>query len=139
MSPDTIVALATPPGRSSISVIRMSGPDSLRLASKLSKSNSPFLDRRAVFLPIHIENSKIIDSAIYTYFRSPASYTGEDVIEISCHGNPVIVGSVLDRLCHCGARIALPGEYTKRAFINGKMDLVQAEAVSSLIHSKSED
>ena len=139
MSPDTIVALATPPGRSSISVIRMSGPDSLRLASRLSKSVSPFLDRRAVFLPIYIENSKIIDSAIYTYFRSPASYTGEDIIEVSCHGNPVIVSSVLDRLCHCGARIALPGEYTKRAFINGKMDLVQAESVGLLISARSKD
>ena len=139
MSPDTIVALSTPVGRSSISVIRLSGSMSLELANKLSRSKTSFIDRQAMFLPIYIENSEIIDDAIYTFYKSPASYTGEDIIEISCHGNPVIVGSVLDRLCHYGARVALPGEYTKRAFINGKMDLVQAESVGLLVSAKSKD
>lgn len=139
MSSDTIVSLSTPVGRSSISVIRLSGSMSLGLAKKLSRAKTSFIDRRAMFLPIYIENSEIIDDAIYTFYKAPASYTGEDVIEISCHGNPVIVGSVLDRLCHCGARVALPGEYTKRAFINGKMDLVQAESVGLLVSAKSKD
>jgi tRNA U34 5-carboxymethylaminomethyl modifying GTPase MnmE/TrmE len=93
----------------------------------------------AVLLPIYIENSEKIDDAIYTYYRAPSSYTGEDIIEICCHGNPVIVGSVVDRLCHYGARLADPGEYTKRAFINGKMDLVQAESVGLLISARSKD
>ena len=139
MSPDTIVALATPVGRSSISVIRLSGPRSLTLAKKLSRSKAVFSHRRAVFLPIYIEDSEKIDDAVYTFFRSPASYTGEDIIEVCCHGNPVIVGSVIDRLCHYGARLADPGEYTKRAFINGKMDLVQAESVGLLISARSKD
>ena len=139
MSLDTIVALATPVGRSSISVIRLSGPRSLIFAEKLSKSKSSFSNRMAVLLPIYIENSEKIDDAIYTYYRAPASYTGEDIIEICCHGNPVIVGSVVDRLCHYGARLADPGEYTKRAFINGKMDLVQAESVGLLISARSKD
>jgi tRNA modification GTPase len=139
MSSDTIVALSTPVGRSSISVIRLSGEMSIKLANNLSRSKEPFVDRQAIFLPIYIESSEIIDEAIYTFFKAPASYTGEDIIEISCHGNPVIVGSVLDRLCHLGARMASPGEYTKRAFINGKMDLVQAESVGLLISAKSKD
>ena len=139
MSPDTIVALATPVGRSSISVIRLSGPRSLTLAKKLSRSKTVFSHRQAVFLPIYIENFEKIDDAIYTFYRSPASYTGEDIIEVCCHGNPVIVGSVIDRLCHYGARLADPGEYTKRAFINGKMDLVQAESVGLLISARSKD
>ena len=139
MSPDTIVALATPVGRASISVIRLSGPRSLILAKKLSRSKTVFSHRQAVFLPIYIENFEKIDDAIYTFYRSPASYTGEDIIEVCCHGNPVIVGSVIDRLCYYGARLADPGEYTKRAFINGKMDLVQAESVGLLISARSKD
>ena len=139
MSPDTIVALATPVGRSSISVVRLSGPRSLILAKKLSRSKTVFSHRQAVFLPIYIENFEKIDNAIYTFYRSPASYTGEDIIEVCCHGNPVIVGSVIDRLCYYGARLADPGEYTKRAFINGKIDLVQAESVGLLISARSKD
>ena len=139
MSPDTIVALATPVGRSSISVVRLSGPRSLILAKKLSRSKTVFSHRQTVFLPIYIENFEKIDNAVYTFYRSPASYTGEDIIEVCCHGNPVIVGSVIDRLCYYGARLADPGEYTKRAFINGKMDLVQAESVGLLISARSKD
>ena len=139
MSPDTIVALATPRGRSSISVVRLSGSKSIFFAQKLSRSKCEFYKRCVVVLPVYIENSEKIDDAVYIFFKSPASYTGEDVIEICCHGNPVIVGSVLDRLCHFGARLADPGEYTKRAFINGKMDLVQAESVGLLISARSKD
>ena len=139
MSPDTIVALATPGGRSSISVVRLSGSKSIFFAQKLSRSKCKFYKRCVVVLPVYIENSEKIDDAVYIFFKSPASYTGEDVIEICCHGNPVIVGSVLDRLCHFGARLADPGEYTKRAFINGKMDLVQAESVGLLISARSKD
>ena len=139
MALDTIVALATPGGRSSISVVRLSGSMSVFFAQKLSKSKFEFIGGRVVVLPVFIEKSDKIDDAVYIFYKSPASYTGEDVIEICCHGNPVIVGSVLDRLCSFGARLADPGEYTKRAFINGKMDLVQAESVSLLISAKSRD
>ena len=139
MSLDTIVALATPGGMSSISVVRMSGPRSVFFAKKLSRSKYNFHKRCFVLLPIYMENSEKIDDAVYIFFMSPSSYTGEDVVEICCHGNPVIVGSILDRLCFFGARLAEPGEYTKRAFINGKMDLVQAESVGLLISAKSKD
>ena len=136
MSLDTIVALSTPVGRSSISVVRLSGSESVLFAQRLSGSKFEFNKRCFVMLPVYIEKSEIIDDAVYIFYKSPASYTGEDVIEICCHGNPVIVGSVLDRLCSFGARLADPGEYTKRAFINGKMDLVQAESVGLLISAK---
>ena len=139
MPSDTIVALSTPMGQSSVSVIRLSGQKSALFAQKLSKSKFKFNERCFVVLPVYIEKSSKIDSAVYIYYKSPASYTGEDVVEVCCHGNPVIVGSVLDRLCSFGARPAEPGEYTKRAFVNGKMDLVQAESVGLLISAKSKD
>jgi tRNA modification GTPase len=142
MISDTIVAPATPYGIGGIAVVRLSGQQALLVFNKLLNNNDLRLGlkpRHATLVYLQDENGIAIDESIVTFFEAPNSYTGEDLIEISCHGNPVVVDKVISSCCHVGARIAEPGEFTKRAFINGKMDLVQAEAVASLIHSRSEE
>ena len=137
MITDTIVAPATPKGRAGVSIIRISGPNSLKLTKKLTKNTKKISKRKPLFLSVFSKNSDLIDKTIITYFKEPNSYTGEDVVEISCHGNPLIVKSIIKTLCLYGARISNPGEFTMRSFLNGKMDLVQAETVSLLIESKT--
>ena len=136
---DTIVALSTPPGRSGIGVIRMSGPDSLSILAKIfnpSKSGANFPDRSAVYgTVVDSGQSKAIDDGIAVVMRGPASYTGEDVVELSLHGSPTVLDLVIRLLCRHGARPATRGEFTRRAFLNSKLDLVQAEAVIDLIDS----
>ena len=142
MISDTIVAPATPHGIGGIAVVRLSGPQSLLVVHKLLNNNNlrtPFKPRHATLVNLWDDNNIAIDESILTFFEAPNSYTGEDLIEISCHGSPVVVEKIISTCCHFGARIAGPGEFTQRAFINGKMDLVQAEAVASLIHSQSEE
>lgn len=140
MISDTIVAPATPYGIGGIAVVRLSGPQSLLIVNKLINNNHLGLKPRyATLVNIQDEDGVVIDESVVTFFKAPNSYTGEDSIEISCHGSPVVVDKIISTCCHFGARIAEPGEFTKRAFINGKMDLVQAEAVASLIHSQSEE
>ena len=138
----TIVAPATPYGIGGIAVVRLSGPQALLIFCKFFNNNGLRVNlkpRLATLVILQDENHVEIDESIVTFFETPNSYTGEDLIEISCHGNPVVVDKIISTCCHFGARIAEPGEFTKQAFINGKMDLVQAEAVASLIHSKSEE
>ncbi len=137
MITDTIVAPATPEGRAGVSVVRISGAGSLKLIKKLTKVNKKIPTRVPLLLPIFTEKDALIDKGIITYFKEPQSYTGEDVVEVSCHGNPLIVKSIIEALCFYGARISNPGEFTMRSFLNGKMDLVQAETVSLLIESKT--
>lgn len=140
MISDTIVAPATPYGIGGIAVVRLSGPQSLLIVNKLINNNHLGLKPRyATLVNIQDEDGVVIDESVVTFFKAPNSYTGEDSIEISCHGSPVVVDKIISTCCLFGARIAEPGEFTKRAFINGKMDLVQAEAVASLIHSQSEE
>lgn len=140
MISDTIVAPATPYGIGGIAVVRLSGSQSLLIVNKLINNNRLGLKPRyATLVNIQDEDGVVIDESVVTFFKAPNSYTGEDSIEISCHGSPVVVDKIISTCCHFGARIAEPGEFTKRAFINGKMDLVQAEAVASLIHSQSEE
>ena len=136
---DTVVAQATPHGLGSISVVRLSGKNSLKIASKITKEKRGFVDRVATLRSVLLSKKKEIDRSVFLYFKKPNSYTGEDVIEISCHGNPFIVESIITLCCKNGARIAEPGEFTKRAFLNRKLDLVQAEAVGDLISARSED
>ncbi len=136
---DTVVAQATPHGQGSISVVRISGKESLLIAKKISKSKNTLMNRQASLRSIFLSEEKKIDKAIFLFFEGPSSYTGEDVVEISCHGNPFIVESIINFCCENGARIAEPGEFTKRAFLNKKLDLVQAEAVGDLISAKSRD
>ena len=135
MNPDTIVAPATPPGRGGVSLIRLSGPTSKHIAKKITGLNS-LKNRRSLLTAIQGVGG-VIDDVLIVFFKKPSSYTGEDVIEISCHGNPNIVDCIIELILEKGARLADPGEFTKRAFLNGKLDLIQAESVAALIASKS--
>ncbi|MFQ6677435.1 MAG: tRNA uridine-5-carboxymethylaminomethyl(34) synthesis GTPase MnmE [Fidelibacterota bacterium] len=138
ISSDTIVACATPYGFGGIAVVRISGENAVCLAEKVCNNNSPLKNRKAALCSLYTKDGDVFDDAIITAFLSPNSYTGENVAEISCHGNPAIVYKLINILIEYGARMAEPGEFTRRAFINGKLDLVQVEAVSALIHSNSE-
>lgn len=135
--PETIVALATPTGRSGIGVIRLSGGDSLRIAGRLIGDFDPE-PRTAYVRPlIDPENGDIIDEAVVTYFKAPNSFTGEDIVELSCHGSPVLLRQVIDICLASGARMAEAGEFTLRALSNGRMDLAEAEAVRDLINAQT--
>ncbi len=132
---DTIVAIATPAGRGGLGVIRVSGPDASRMAGELVGREKPFKARHATFAKIDVVSgiSRTADQVVITFFPCPHSYTGEDVVEISAHGSPVILSALLRRAIDAGARLAEPGEFTLRAFLSGKVDLIQAEAVADLI------
>ena len=133
---DTIVAPATPFGHSGVAVTRISGPLSFPIINRLSKKNG-FSNRLATVCSIADSDGNTVDRCVVTVYKKPGSYTGEDVVEISSHGNPTTVEYIILSVCAAGARTAEPGEFTKRAFINGKLDLVQVEAVASLVNSKS--
>ncbi len=136
----TIVALATPPGYGGIGVIRLSGVDAGCLAQKLlpAAKRNAFIPNQVVFQPLlHPETKQNIDDALLTYFQAPHSYTGEDVVEISCHGSPVVLAEVIRLLVSLGAELAQPGEFTLRAFLNQRLDLTQAEAINDLIHAQT--
>lgn len=136
---DTIVALATPVGRSGIGVVRLSGPGSLAIAGVLTDRNeSVFIPRRSVLAKvIDPVSGETLDEAVITYFKSPRSFTGEDVIELACHGSPVILRQVIDLCLKSGARMADPGEFSLRALANGRMNLSQSEAIRDLIDSQT--
>jgi tRNA modification GTPase len=137
---DTIAAISTPIGEGALAVIRLSGHDALTLLAPIfagAIAPDKFVPRRVYFGKIRDRDGEI-DEVLVTYFRSPHSYTGEDVVEISCHGGILITRRVLDLLLSEGARMANPGEFTQQAFLNGKMDLTQAEAVMDLIRAQTE-
>jgi len=138
ISSDTIVACATPYGIGGIAVVRISGESAIKIAQALSKKKSFFKDRRASFVSLYSDNGDSFDVGVITSFHAPNSYTGENVVEVSCHGNPNIVNKLINTCISFGARMADPGEFTRRAFINGKLDLLQVEAVSAIIYSNSE-
>ena len=136
---DTIVAVATPPGRSAIAIVRLSGPQSLPIVRALTRDEQfqPEPNRvvlKQIFSP---ESDEVLDYALITYFKAPHSFTGEDMAEISCHGSPVILRDVLDLIQRLDGRLAGPGEFTLRACRNGKMNLSQAEAIRDLINAKT--
>ena len=137
MKNHTIVSLATPFGYSSIAVIRLSGSLSFFIALKLSRYKKKPKHLLTKVLSVFSDSGKKIDKCVFTFFKGPVSYTGEDVVEISCHGNPTIAQMIINRSVDLGASLAEPGEYTKRAFLNGKMSLSQAESVALLISSRS--
>lgn len=132
----TIVALSTPRGYGGIALIRLSGPRSLSIVKKLFRSKHDLSPRTAVFGNL-VDDNGFIDTAVATYFKAPHSYTGEDTVEISLHGNPYLCDLVISACKKHGARDAGPGEFTQRAFLNGKMDLSQAEGVADIIYSSS--
>lgn len=138
----TICAVATAPGTGAIAVIRLSGSQAFGIANTLFKPHQKTLNLQAV--PSHTahfgklyRNNQLLDEVLLTVFRNPTSYTGEDVVEISCHGSSFIQRSIMEALLSAGARLAEPGEFTLRAFLNGKLDLSQAEAVADLIASQT--
>ncbi len=138
---DTIAAPATIPGTGAITVIRISGPEALAVAGKVVKCKSKSLessDANSVrYGIVYGEDGSIVDEVLASVFKAPHSYTGEDSVEISCHASSFVASEILRLLCDAGARMAEPGEFTRRAFVNGKMDLAQAEAVADVISSSS--
>lgn len=136
---DTIVALSTPPGRSGIGVIRLSGPRSLEIARLLVRDNqfTPEPNHATLKKLNDPESTETLDHALITYFKSPHSFTGEDVLELSCHGSPVLLRYLLDLILRLDARLAGPGEFTLRALSNGRLNLSQAEAIRDLINAQT--
>src|ERR1035437_1893514 len=144
---DTIVAIATPPGRGGIGVVRLSGPDAHAVGRRLIAHDAPLEPRHATFTLVRLPASPLrgfggtrnadttndIDHVVALYFPAPASYTGDDVVELSAHGSPVVLRAIVAAAIDRGARLAEPGEFTLRAFLNGRIDLTQAEAVADLI------
>lgn len=137
---DTIVALSSPLGSGAIALIRMSGSDALSCANKLLRKPLAATNARMAQFSeiIDTADQRVIDQVVATYFQSPASYTGDDLVEITCHCNPLIIDQILKASINAGARIAEPGEFTYRAFLNGKLDLAQAESVAEVIRARSQ-
>ncbi|MDY0123615.1 tRNA uridine-5-carboxymethylaminomethyl(34) synthesis GTPase MnmE [Sulfurimonas sp.] len=138
MSEDTISAIATANGIGSIAIIRISGDRALSIAKKLTRRED-FSPRYATLSNIYDQNGCLIDESILIYFKAPFSFTAEDVVEIQCHGGFIVAQSILKTTLAHGARLATAGEFSKRAFFNGRIDLSEAEAIAQLIEAKSED
>ena len=135
---NSIAAIATAHGVSSISIIRVSGDASLEIAKKLSHLDS-IKPRYAHLTSLYTAQNELIDQAIMIYFSAPNSFTGEEIVEFQCHGGMIVAQEILDTITSYGVRLAEPGEFSKRAFLNGKIDLTEAEAISKLIEAKSVD
>lgn len=137
---DTIAAVITAPGRAAVGIIRVSGPEAVEMAAEVYEGRADL--RTAQTHTIHygwvVDAGRRIDEALFLLMRSPASYTGEDVVEIQCHGGTVSTQEILRLLLRKGARLADAGEFTKRAFINGKLDLTRAEAVMDIVDAESD-
>ncbi len=138
---DTIAAISTPPGEGAIALVRVSGANAIQIADKIFRGKeepSQFASHVQHLGEIFSAENKSIDQAVLSVHRAPASYTGEDLVEISCHGGTLVSAKVLEACLRAGARAARPGEFTERAFLNGKMDLTQAEAVIDLIRARTD-
>ena len=142
MKTDTIAAIATPMTNSSIGIIRISGDDSLEIIEKVFKAKKKKSMKEVPSYTAHYgyayDGDKMLDECIVLVMKGPHSYTTEDVVEINCHGGTMVMKKILEAVVKAGARPAEPGEFTKRAFLNGRIDLSEAEAVMDLIHSKNE-
>jgi tRNA modification GTPase len=143
MIQDTIVALATPPGEGGIGILRISGPDAIGIARRIfvqkSGKKPEFMERYFHYGYITDGDGGIIDEVFVVPMYAPRTYTGENVAEIHCHGGMVPINRILKLVLNCGARLAEPGEFTKRAFMNGRIDLAQAEGVMDFIAAKTEE
>src|SRR2546421_1849974 len=141
ISDETIAAISSPAGEGAIALVRMSGPEAIQLANKIFRGQeapSEFASHVQHLGEIVTEAGDLIDEVMMSIHRAPASYTGEDIVEISCHGGTLVTAKVLEVCLRAGARGARPGEFTERAFLNGKMDLTQAEAVIDLIRARTD-
>lgn len=134
---DTIVAISTPPGRGGIGVVRLSGSQAFAIAGALVRTTADAEPWRARLGELVDEAGEVVDEVVATWFRAPHSYTAEDVVEVSCHGAPVVLRFAVERALALGARLAEPGEFTLRAFLNGRLDLAQAEAVRDLVEAQT--
>ena len=135
---ETIVAIATPPGRGGIGIVRLSGPDATRIAEPMLRLRNPLAHGQARFAEVlDLDTQEKLDEAVVTFFAEPHSYTGEDVVEVAAHGSPVILETLVRQALEGGARLAAPGEFTQRAFLSGRIDLTQAEAVHDLIEAQT--
>jgi tRNA modification GTPase len=135
---ETIVAIATPPGRGGIGIMRLSGAESARIAAPMLRLRNPLAHAQARFGDLlDVETQEKLDEGIATFFAAPHSYTGEDVVEVAAHGSPVILETLVRQALKGGARLAAPGEFTQRAFLSGRIDLTQAEAVRDLIEAQT--
>lgn len=134
---ESIVALSTPAGESAIAVVRVSGNICHQLVTKIF-GQDPLIPRKAKLADYVDRSGKVVDQVVYIFFAEKASYTGEEMLEVNCHGNPLIIQNIIEDLLARGCRIAEPGEFTRTAFLNGRMDLSQAEAVLDIIHARSE-
>jgi len=132
---DTIAAIATPPGNGGIGIVRLSGSNSLRIAGEITRAE--VMPRQTYVRTFHDQQNRIIDRGILIYFKSPHSFTGEDVIEFHAHGGRIVLGLLLQEALDRGARLARPGEFSERAYLNDRIDLIQAEAIADLIESQS--
>src|SRR3990167_9514653 len=135
-SEDTIVAVATAPGRGGIGVIRVSGPLSYSIGLSITKKKT-FFPRKTYYASFFTVEDVLVDNGLVLYFKAPNSFTGEDSIELHAHGSPVVLDSLVHECMRLGARLAKPGEFTERAFLNDKIDLAQAEAIADLINAHS--
>ncbi len=134
---DTIAAIATPPGKGAIAIVRVSGPAARDLARRLVRTKDELQPRVATAVTVLDERGRPLDRGLALLFAAPASYTGEDLLELQVHGSPVVAREIVRALLACGARHAQPGEFTRRAFLNGKMDLHEAEAVADVIDAET--
>jgi tRNA modification GTPase len=135
---ETVVAISTPPGRGGIGIVRLSGPASLSIAEPMLRLRNPLAHGQARFADLlDLETQEKLDEAVITFFAAPHSYTGEDVVEVAAHGSPVILETLVRQALQAGARLAAPGEFTQRAFLSGRIDLTQAEAVHDLIAAQT--
>ncbi len=135
---ETIVAIATPPGRGGIGIVRLSGPEATGIAEPMLRLRNPLAHAQARFADLlDLDTQEKLDEAVVTFFAAPNSYTGEDVVEVAAHGSPVILETLVRQALAGGARLAAPGEFTQRAFLSGRIDLIQAEAVHDLIEAQT--
>ncbi|MGQ9855474.1 MAG: tRNA uridine-5-carboxymethylaminomethyl(34) synthesis GTPase MnmE [Fervidobacterium sp.] len=135
---DTIVAIATPPGTGAIGIVRMSGERSWEIIQKCVRK-SIYNERRILYGNFYDSDGNVVDEVLFVGFKAPKSYTGEDMVEVYCHGGVIVTQKILDELIRQGARLAKNGEFTRRAFLNGKIDLIKAESILQIIEAKSEE
>jgi tRNA modification GTPase len=134
---ETIAAVATPPGEGAIALVRLSGPDSPKILSRIFRSSSASIEPRHATFGRIVDGGETIDQVLVTTYRAPASFTGEDMAEISCHGGILLAAKILELVLRHGARTAEPGEFSQRAFFNGKIDLTRAEAIMDIIRART--